>query len=152
MKLWLLRHGEAQPYQRKDAERQLTEHGRKQVAEAAQNVAGHKFTHVLCSPYIRARQTAEIFLPAVDYHKDPEIVPWLTPESSVAEAQRYLASYTEDSLLLIGHQPLLGNLVGWFCDGSAKQAVPLGTATLVQLEGDCLAAAMNLLSVQHIES
>lgn len=152
MKLWLLRHGEAQPYQRKDAERQLTERGRKQVIEAAQSVAGNRFSHVLCSPYIRARQTAEIFLPAVDYRKEPEIVPWLTPESSVAEAQRYLASYTVDSLLLIGHQPLLGNLVGWFCDGSAQYSMPLATATVVQLEGDCLAAAMNLLSVQHVQN
>lgn len=152
MKLWLLRHGEAEPYQRKDAERELTERGRKQVLEAASYVAQERFSHVLCSPYIRARQSTELFLPAVGYDAEPEIVPWLTPDSSVSEAQRYLASYTTDSLLLIGHQPLLGYLVSWFGEGHKQQSVPLGTATLVCLEGELLAGAMRVLSVRHLEN
>ena len=60
MKLWLLRHGAAGPYQRNDAERQLTEPGRQQVLQAAQLLQGQQFDCVLSSPYIRARQTAEL--------------------------------------------------------------------------------------------
>jgi probable phosphoglycerate mutase len=38
----------------------LTENGRKQAAIAAEKLAGEHFDLVLCSPLIRARQTAEI--------------------------------------------------------------------------------------------
>ena len=60
MKLWFIRHGEAEPYQAHDAERQLTNYGRQQVVQAADFLRDISFDRVLCSPYIRARQTAEL--------------------------------------------------------------------------------------------
>lgn len=149
MKLWLLRHGEAQPYQRNDAERQLTGHGREQVLLAAANAAGQSFDHVICSPYIRARQTADIFLAQTGYTREPEIASWLTPDSSVKEVVRRLGAHEEQNLLLIGHQPLLGNLAGWLCEGSRSSHVPFATASLACLAGDCLAGGMQLESLQH---
>ena len=149
MKLWMLRHGEAQPYQRNDAARQLTDFGREQVLLAATHAAGENFSHVICSPYIRARQTCELFLSNVGYEGEPEIVDWLTPDSSVREAIRQLNTYTEPSLLLIGHQPLLGNLAGWLIEGSSSSSLPFATASLACLSGDCLASAMSLQSFRH---
>lgn len=150
MKLWMLRHGEAEPYQYKDAERQLTDHGRQQVMQAVDNAAGQVFSHVICSPYIRARQTAEIFLSGLGYDKEVQIADWLTPDTGVREAMRQLTLQdAQQSLLLIGHQPLLGNLAGWLGEGSASAGPGFATATLACLQGDCLAGAMRLVSLQH---
>lgn len=148
MKLWILRHGEAGPYQSKDAERQLTARGRQQVLQAAEVLQGVALDAVLSSPFVRARQTTDVLLSQLGDARDAEIVPWLTPDSSVAEAQRYLGGYPLDSMLIVGHQPLLGNLASWLCEGT-QQGMPLGTASLLCLEGDCLAAAMRLVSAHH---
>ena len=40
MRLWLLRHGEAEPRAATDAERALTRHGRKDVLQTAAVLAG----------------------------------------------------------------------------------------------------------------
>lgn len=150
MKLWLLRHGEAQPYQRSDAERQLTDYGRAQVSFAAQQCPQHKFDYVLCSPYIRARQTAEVFLGQLNLSQQPQIVPWLTPDSPLRESLRLLDSYSVENLLLISHQPLLGNMASWLEHGYKSPGLPLATASLACLQGDFLAASsMTLLSLQH---
>ncbi|MGH8353342.1 MAG: histidine phosphatase family protein, partial [Pseudomonas sp.] len=58
MRLWLLRHGEAEPQARSDAERALTKHGRKEVLKAAGHLAGRPLAAILASPYVRAQQTA----------------------------------------------------------------------------------------------
>lgn len=149
MKLWMLRHGEAQPYQSNDAARQLTLHGREQVLLAAAHAADADFSHVICSPYIRARQTCEIFLTSIGYGREPEIADWLTPDSSVREAVRQLDACVHSGVLLVGHQPLLGNLAGWLIEGSSNSSLPFATASLAGLSGDCLAGAMSLLSFRH---
>ena len=85
MKLWLLRHGAAEAYQKHDADRQLTEQGRQQILQAAEFLRGVNFDRVLSSPYIRARQTTELICAALPYAGTVEIVPWLTPEDDVRE-------------------------------------------------------------------
>lgn len=58
MKLWLLRHGEAEPHASRDSERRLTAHGRKEVLQSAARLAGLPLDGILASPYVRAQQTA----------------------------------------------------------------------------------------------
>ena len=60
MTLWLLRHGEAEARARSDAERPLTERGRKEVRRCAERLRGRPLQYILASPYLRAQQTAEI--------------------------------------------------------------------------------------------
>ena len=60
MRLWLLRHGEAEPQAASDAARELTAHGRKEVQQAAAQLAGRPLTAIVASPYVRAQQTAEL--------------------------------------------------------------------------------------------
>lgn len=50
MKLWLLRHGEAEPAARTDAERNLTDYGRQQVRESAAQLLGRPLRAVLSAP------------------------------------------------------------------------------------------------------
>lgn len=148
MKLWLLRHGEAEPYQAQDAERQLTDRGRAQVMQAADVLQGVRLDAVIASPYVRAQQTTDIVLEQLRYPEAAHIAPWLTPEKSVVDAPGHIEAYGVEHILLIGHQPLLGNLASWLCDGT-QQGTPLGTGSLFCLEGDCLVGAMQLVLSHH---
>lgn len=63
--LWLLRHADAEPHgTRPDAERQLTERGRRQARVAGVALARTEvvFGAILTSPKARARETAELAL------------------------------------------------------------------------------------------
>lgn len=153
MKLWLLRHGAAEPYQRHDAERQLTEQGRQQVVLAAELLRNERFDRVLSSPYIRARQTAELLCATLQHPGAIDIVPWLTPEDDVREVTRKLDGYADEHLLIVAHQPLLGSLVSWLTDADRAQSLPMDTASVACLEGDFIGAGMmQLCSVQHVQS
>lgn len=63
MKIYIMRHGEAQQFAPSDAQRALTDRGRHEseaVARACANQRGVKgFDLVLVSPYLRAQQTWE---------------------------------------------------------------------------------------------
>lgn len=67
MKLWLLRHGEAEPQARRDAERRLTAHGIKEALKSAAQLAGQPLDGILASPYVRAQETAELVREALGF-------------------------------------------------------------------------------------
>lgn len=80
MKLWILRHGEAESQVRTDAERNLTEHGRAEVLRSAARLIGQPLDAIIASPYTRAQQTAQLVREALGFEPDIDTVPWLTPE------------------------------------------------------------------------
>ena len=112
MLLLLLRHAEAEPVVRSDAERVLTAEGREQAARVGAYCRTHGLRPklVLASPYRRTVQTAEIVaagLPEVATATDPFLASGMEPE----QAFESLRSYQEhDCLMLVGHQPDLGLL------------------------------------------
>ncbi len=60
MKIFIMRHGEAEHYAQSDAERALTERGRSAsaaVAKACVEQGYQLFDKVIVSPYLRAQQT-----------------------------------------------------------------------------------------------
>ncbi|NWE25256.1 phosphohistidine phosphatase SixA [Pseudomonas gingeri] len=148
MKLWVLRHGEAEPQVRSDAERNLTAHGRQEVLRSAAHLIGQPLTAIYASPYVRAQQTAQLVRDALGFEPEILTVPWLTPESHPSRVLEQLD--TADNLLLVSHQPLVGSLIGLLEDGHLRTAQPMSTASLAELEGDWpLAGAMTLNSVRH---
>ncbi|NVZ99775.1 phosphohistidine phosphatase SixA [Pseudomonas gingeri] len=148
MKLWVLRHGEAEPQVRSDAERNLTAHGRQEVLRSAAHLIGQPLTAIYASPYVRAQQTAQLVRDALGFEPEIITVPWLTPESHPSRVLEQLD--TADNLLLVSHQPLVGSLIGLLEDGHLRTAQPMSTASLAELEGDWpLAGAMTLNSVRH---
>lgn len=150
VKLWLLRHGEAEPNARSDAQRNLTEHGRRQVREAAAHLQGQALQAVLVSPYVRAQQTADLLCEELAFSGSRVTVSWLTPESDLRHTLRELAAYSVDDLLLVTHQPLVGNLAGLLLHGHRQHPLPMNTASLALLEGDdLLAGLMELLVYKH---
>ena len=150
MRLWLLRHGQAEPYASSDAQRRLTAHGRQQVLHSAAHLLGRPLDAIISSPYLRARQTAELVGEALQSTLVQEIVPWLTPESSVREALALLAARPEAEILLVSHLPLIGEVAGMLVHGHRQSAMPMGTASLIGLEGDLpLAGAMQIFAQFH---
>lgn len=150
MKLWLLRHGEAEARARTDAERNLTAAGRLEVQTSAAHLQGQPLDVILVSPYVRAQQTAEIVRQALGFTGRVETVPWLTPESDANDAMLYLDRRSEPNILLVTHQPFVGVLGGWLVHGHRDTPLPMATASLAELEGEYLAAGLlQLVGLHH---
>lgn len=150
MKLWLLRHGEAEPSRGRDADRQLTVYGRQQVQAIARHLQEQTLDQILSSPYIRARQTTEVLLEALGLDQSPLLAPWLVPDEPVQAAVRQLDGLHGGTILLVTHQPLVGLLGSWLCHGSLDHPLPMGTASLACLEGDfAVAGLMRLQALYH---
>ena len=150
MKLWVLRHGEAEPRANTDAERRLTAHGREQVVRSAAQLLGQVPQVILASPYVRAQQTAALVHEAMGFDKPVHTVPWLTPESDPQQVIAELDKLGLEQVLLVSHQPLVGALVCLLEHGHRQQPAAMGTASLAELEGDFpLAGLMTLRSLTH---
>ena len=150
MRLWLLRHGEAEPRARTDAERNLTDAGRLEVQRNAECLIGVPLEAILASPFQRAQQTAELVRETLGFAGAVETVPWLTPESDLNASMLYLDRHVEKHILLVSHQPFIGALGGWLINGHRESPLPMATASLAELKGDELAAGlMHLASLRH---
>ena len=149
MKLWVLRHGEAEPYgKRPDSERALTAHGREEVLRSAAELMGSSITAIYASPYLRAQQTAEIVRTALGFAPDIRTVEWLTPDNRPQAVAEQLVSV--DRALLVSHNPLVGNLLGYLQHGHVQEPEAVKTAGLAELEGDlAMAGAMKLNGIKH---
>lgn len=132
MRLYLLRHGEAEPYGRgPDAQRSLVEAGRQAVQRKVSWL--EPVEAFLCSPYLRARQTADIVKPAVG-DLEPVLDDRLTPDRPVDEVLALLQSLPVESCLIVGHNPLLSHLASVLI--GERHGVNLPTAGLVRLQAD----------------
>lgn len=148
MKVWILRHGEAEGHAPTDAERNLTEHGRAEVLRSAAHLIGQPLGAIIASPYVRAQQTAHLVREAIGFDADIRTVPWLTPEGNPSQVLENLDS--DDNVLLVSHQPLVGSLISFLQHGHQRQPQPMYTASLAELEGDFpLAGLMSLVSVRN---
>ncbi|MGL5995210.1 MAG: phosphohistidine phosphatase SixA [Pseudomonas proteolytica] len=148
MKLWVLRHGEAESHACSDAQRNLTEHGRQEVLNSAAHLIGQPISAIIASPYVRAQQTAQLVREALGFMPEIRTVPWLTPDGNPLQVLEKLD--TDDNVLLVSHQPLVGNLISFLQHGHQRQPQPMHTASLAELEGDFpLAGLMSLNSVKN---
>lgn len=146
----MLRHGEAEQRANTDAERRLTAHGREQVLRSAAVLLGQPLQVIVASPYVRAQQTAAQVHEALGFGKPVQTVPWLTPDSDPHAVIAELEELGLEHVLLVSHQPLVGNLVSLLAHGSRQHPVPMSTASLAELEGDWpLAGLMTLRGLHH---
>ncbi len=151
MKVWILRHGEAQSRARSDAERELTAHGREEVLKSAVHLIGKPLQKILASPYVRAQQTAGLVHRFLGFSEEIITVSWLTPDSDPRQVLDHLEALGANEVLLVSHQPLVGALIGLLAHGSYQDAEPMSTASLAELEGEhVLAGSMKLNSVRHV--
>lgn len=150
MQLLILRHGEAEPMTVADEARQLTEHGRVQVARICELRAGEleRVRAIWASPFVRTRQTAEIVAEALGLPVITEpLLIGNTPSQQVIDTLEQAESFP---LLLVSHQPLVGKLVNGLCGSGSTH--PLGTSSLACLRAEVWAnGCAELEWLQHAE-
>jgi phosphohistidine phosphatase len=141
MRLTLLRHGQAvdrEEWQGDDPSRPLTKTGQaetQQVCKLLRKLV--KAGEIWTSPWLRARQTAEI---ASDVWKLPlREFDWLAGGAlSAAERAARLQPHTD--VVLVGHEPDFGELARFLCGAQLE----LKKSGLVVLKGDPRQGAMAL--------
>lgn len=134
MRLWLLRHGEAEARAPSDEQRELTAAGRAAVVRSAQALSGAGLQLILTSPYVRARQTAALVQGQLGWPDEPRLADWATPDGAPEQALNELARLELAELLLVTHNPFVGELAGWLLHGHRQAPVAMGTASLLCLE------------------
>lgn len=144
MKLYIVRHAIAVPRGTlgvRDDDRILTEEG---AAKMRKNAAGLRALNylpelILSSPLPRASQTAEILLEAFGKDTELKITPTLAPSGNRGELYREISRYEKKlkSLMLVGHQPSLGEIAGEIAFGSPECYVNFkkGGACAIEWEG-----------------
>lgn len=142
MRLYIVRHGEAQRQAATDPERALTQQGRDQVRSlwASLRDEGVMVTRLISSPYVRARQTAdEIAALYADTVREEQEC--LIPEAAPARVLSWLLEQPQTaSLVLVSHMPLVGQLTGMLVESGAAR-VPFSVATVACLDVDVAAPA-----------
>ena len=148
MKVWLLRHGEAEAQAVNDSERRLTPHGRDEVEAVSAVLIGRPLIAIYASPYVRAQESAAIVKRITACPGDLITVPWLTPETSPKMAFEQMSHEDDRDVLFVAHQPLLGALSALLAHGETSRPFALSTAALVELEGaSILAGDMSLKAI-----
>jgi phosphohistidine phosphatase len=144
MKLYLLRHGEAESRAHNDASRELTVRGRSDVTEVAHRFAARNIQLQRCfaSPYIRAAQTAALFLPEAQQAIAVESTPVLMPEVRASVVMDFLEGVREQDVLLVSHNPLVSELHALLTDGDISSMHILGTSELICIEFDLVGLGM----------
>lgn len=134
MRIWVLRHGEAEPRAVTDAQRQLTETGRNEVLTMTRRLQSESLDVILASPYTRAQQTAELVRTQLGLRRAVVTVDWATPDDDPMAALDHLAERSEANILLVSHQPLVGQLLSLAVDGHRQTHYPMPTAALACLD------------------
>jgi phosphohistidine phosphatase len=126
MELYLLRHGVAEDGNAHipDAERALTNEGRRKLRQALESAsaAGLAPSLILTSPLKRAVQTAELAQDVLKYKSQLLRTKALAPGATVEQVWDEVRVHRDErSLLLIGHNPLFSELSGYLLGSNDLQ-------------------------------
>lgn len=162
MRLYLMRHGEAEPGLDYDANRALTARGHANNLAVARQWRT-RITHMpiaFCSPYLRAQQTAadlRSIIPELEFNSSD----WLVPPAAIAAVFSQLSAASEKQvvamadasissdvnaiaakdILLVGHNPLLSQVWNDLLDGDGQHRFGLSTSHLVSIDAAVPASA-----------
>lgn len=107
MRLFLVRHAEAAPGE-PDALRPLTQTGRATARELGRQLAAEHPAAVLCSPLLRARETADRIARAAHLAAEPD--ERLAPGATL-ETLREAVEGRAGTVVAVGHQPDCSEIV-----------------------------------------
>jgi phosphohistidine phosphatase len=144
MNLYLLRHGLAvepgAPDYPKDSDRPLTPKGERKLGKIAEAMESLElsFDWILSSPYVRARQTAEIVAEAFALSKKLEMTETLTPAGSTKKLIEMIRHRhpEPENVLLVGHEPFLSQLISLLVSGNNELAVTMKKGGLCMLSAE----------------
>lgn len=127
MELFLMRHAEAESPQRyaEDRLRPLTAQGQARHQIVVRVVAPllQPLDHLLTSPILRARQTADITATSVKCARPVEETSLLAEACSLGNVLSLLQDYAPDArILCVGHEPHMSRLAAAFLGGAGRSA------------------------------
>ena len=125
-RLYVFRHGIAVDHGTpgyEEDERPLTPKGERRVREITRGLRRMDLAidGILTSPLPRALRTAQIAAGMLGLEDLLEAVDALRPERSAASIRDWVTARPEDSVMIVGHNPALGELIGLMMGaGSAR--------------------------------
>lgn len=121
-----------------DADRPLIPQGERRLraAAAAMKKMELSFDLILSSPFLRARQTAEIIARKLKLKTRLEISDALAPGGDTRTLLRQLNEQkpAPENVLLVGHEPYLSRLIGLLTSNSTDATVEIKKGGLGRLE------------------
>ena len=138
MDLYILRHSDAAPHgSMRDADRPLTAEGIAKMTKLAKAMRKMdlSFDAILSSPYVRAKETAEITGEILECKAPVKFTPNLASDGNPSTL---LKEIKEDyprsgSILIVGHEPYLSGLISVLISGRADISIRLRKAGLCKL-------------------
>ena len=99
-----------------------------------------EFDFILSSPYVRARQTAEILAKSYGIQDKLVLTPALLPEAPASQIINEInEKYSQFSnVVLIGHQPCLNTLISMLISGDPTLSITLKKGGLCRLSSEQL--------------
>lgn len=139
MDVWILRHAVAEDSSPsgRDEDRELTSDGARRARDVGRALAALEpgISRIVTSPYRRARQTAEAVAAALGLEsaltESRALEPDRDPEDILHEVAGGSAA-GEGDVLVVGHQPHLGELLGLLVGGPGVE-VPLKKAAVARV-------------------
>lgn len=146
MRLYLLRHADAALEAERDELRPLTERGWAQAEDVAKWLCGQVSgpVRVLCSPLLRAQQTASSVCLALGVAEVVEVAE-LSPEGDPLRAETALSLHAGDGiedLVVVSHMPLIASLYAWIAEATLTTGMPYGLAEVRVLTLEIIAPGL----------
>lgn len=139
MNLYVIRHadaGDSSTWRGDDSLRPLTEHGRHQAKALGEALRrqGVTLDAAVSSPYVRARETAELVVDGLGASLEVQFSDLLASGAMKRNQLAHeLAALKVSSLAIFGHEPDLPDFLGWLLDVSPKHLfLKKGGAAFVQ--------------------
>jgi phosphohistidine phosphatase len=144
MNLYIVRHGIAVPpgaFGVNENDRALTDEGISKMKQIAAGLCRLEYVPevILSSPLVRARQTAEILHQAFGKGIEVRIFPPLAPGGARRELFREIGSLEKKgikSLMIVGHNPSLGEIAGEIAFGSSGHYIEFKKGGVCAIELD----------------
>lgn len=140
MEVYFLRHAIAEDRsdsKSDDSQRPLTDEG---VRKMKKGVEGMKhmefmFNKVISSPYLRARDTANLVIEGYGFKDKIRFSDALTPSADIKNFVALLDEHAKvDQLLLVGHMPSLSHFISYLISGTEDVQVDLKKGGLCRVD------------------
>jgi phosphohistidine phosphatase len=146
MTLYLLRHAiaverDSSGYEH-DSARPLTPKGERRMRRSAKGMLalGLSYDLICSSPYLRAKQTADIVAEVCKVHEGVFLSPALAPDGNAKQAIEELNHHrsSKQNILVVGHEPYLSGLISMLVSGSAALTLVMKKGGLCKLSIEAL--------------